>query len=49
MAFPKQAIDEIDVQYVRGVGEVRALHLKKAGIYTVQDLLDSSPFNCDNL
>jgi len=43
MAFPKQAIDEIDVQYVRGVGEVRALHLKKAGIYTVQDLLDFIP------
>ena len=38
-----QLTDEIDVQFVKGVGEVRAGHLKKAGIATVQDLLDYIP------
>ncbi len=38
-----QSIDEIDVQFVKGVGEVRARQLKKIGIETALDLLNHIP------
>ncbi len=38
-----QPTDEIDVQFVKGVGEARAKVLKKHGIATVQDLLNHIP------
>ncbi len=43
MQTRKQPTDEIDVQYVKGVGEARARILKKHGIHTVQDLLNHIP------
>ena len=43
MAHPRKTIDDIDVQFVKGVGETRAKQLKKYGIFTVQDLLNHIP------
>jgi ATP-dependent DNA helicase RecG len=43
MAHPRKTIDDIDVQFVKGVGETRAKQLKKYGIFTVQDLLNYIP------
>jgi ATP-dependent DNA helicase RecG len=38
-----KTIDEIDVKYVKGVGESRAAQLNKISIYSVQDLLNHIP------
>jgi ATP-dependent DNA helicase RecG len=38
-----KTVNDIDVQYVKGIGGVRAKMLNKIGIYTVQDLLDYIP------
>jgi ATP-dependent DNA helicase RecG len=43
MAHPQKTLDEIDVQFVKGVGETRAKQLKKYGISSVQDLLNHIP------
>ncbi len=43
MAHPPKTIDDIDVQFVKGVGETRAKQLKKYGISSVQDLLNHIP------
>lgn len=43
MDYSRQSIDEIDVQYVKGVGEARARRLKQVGIATVEDLLNYIP------
>ncbi len=37
------AVDQIEVQYVKGVGEARATLLKTIGIHTVEDLLNYIP------
>ncbi len=38
-----KSIDEIEVKYVKGVGESRAAQLNKINIYSVQDLLNHIP------
>ncbi len=43
MTFQSENIDEINVQFVKGVGEARAKVLGNAGIHTVEDLLTYSP------
>lgn len=43
MVLTSKTVADIDVQYVKGVGEVRAGKLKTAGIHTVQDLLNFIP------
>lgn len=43
MSYASRTVDEIDVQYVKGVGAARAVQLNKIGIYTVEDLLEYIP------
>lgn len=43
MAYSTKTVDEIDVKFVKGVGEARAAELNKIGIDTIQDLLDYIP------
>jgi ATP-dependent DNA helicase RecG len=43
MSYASRTVDEIDVQYVKGVGSARAAQLNKIGIYTVEDLLEYIP------
>ncbi len=43
MIKSRKSINEIDVKFVRGVGEARALQLNKIGIFTVYDLLNHVP------
>ena len=43
MYHPPETIEEIDIQYVKGVGEARAKKLKDIEIYTVKDLLNFIP------
>jgi ATP-dependent DNA helicase RecG len=43
MYHPLQTVEEIAIQYVKGIGEVRAKKLKDIGISTVKDLLNFVP------
>jgi ATP-dependent DNA helicase RecG len=43
MSTSRETIDQIDIRFVKGVGEVRAEQLRKIGILTAQDLLDYIP------
>lgn len=43
MGPSQETIDQIDVRFVKGVGEARANQLRKIGIHTVQDLLNYIP------
>lgn len=43
MTYQSRPVDEIDVQFVKGIGEARARLLKEYGIHTVQDLFYHTP------